>query len=229
MHGFNPRNVDCWGEEVRSLEDIVDYISGMSLFCCERDEKYINFRPLPVSEYMARDNVRGEYYDGNKYREIEFIPDVSDVDHLRSYKYVDLTFRGTIELRSACMQPAYQAMSVPAFNLGIRENFDRLEELLAEHPLYRQGYEPAGLRRLSVMYDLPDFLKSKAVSELLLNVVDLAYQGLEARGFGEEKYLRPLYDRAEQILSPAREMTEGMMKGAPAEKYIREYAEIKPV
>ncbi|MBQ6582657.1 MAG: glutamylcysteine synthetase, partial [Mogibacterium sp.] len=38
LHGLNPRNVDSYPEEVRSVEALVDYIRSMSLFCL--DQKY---------------------------------------------------------------------------------------------------------------------------------------------------------------------------------------------
>lgn len=226
MHGFNPYNVDCWGDEIETEEDIISYISRMSLFCTEREEKYINFKPITVREYVARDSITGEYYDGNEYRTIEFTPEINDIDHLRSYKFADLTFRGTIELRSACMQPAYQAMSVPAFNLGVRARLDEFEKLLSSYPLYHYGYSPDELRKMSVMYELPDFMTGKGMSKLLLDTVDLAREGLVSRGFGEERYLEPLYDRAEQILSPAREMTDGLRSGRDINEYIARFSRL---
>lgn len=224
MHGFNPYNVDFWGDEIETEEDIIGYISRMSLFCTEREDKYINFKPVPVREYVTNESVTGEYYDGNEYRAIGFEPEISDIDHLRSYKFVDLTFRGTLELRSACMQPVYQAMSVPAFNLGVSARLDEFENLFSSCQLYQYGYSSADLRKMSVMYELPDFMTGKGMSKLLTDVVDLAHEGLVSRGYGEEKYLEPLYDRAEQILSPAREMTEGLRSGRDISEYVTRFS-----
>ena len=226
MHGFNPHNVDCWGDEIKTEEDIIGYISRMSLFCTERENKYINFKPVPVREYVAKESMTGEYYDGNEYRTIKFEPEISDIDHLRSYKFADLTFRGTIELRSACMQPVYQAMSVPAFNLGVRARLDEFGKLLNSCPLYHYGYSPSELRKMSVMDELPDFMTGKGMSKLLLDTVDLAREGLVSRGFGEERYLEPLYDRAEQIMSPAREMTDGLRSGRDISEYITRFSRL---
>ena len=226
MHGVNPRNVDCWGDEIETEDDIVDYISNMSLFCAERGDKYISFRPVPMREYVTMGSMTGEYPDGDQYRKTEFTPGISDIDHLRSYKYVDLTFRGTIELRSACMQPAYQAMSVPAFNLGVSAKLDGFEKLLSSHPLYHSGYTPAELRRMSVMYDVPGFMKGKEMSELLLCAVDLARDGLKQRGCGEEKYLDPLYERAERIMSPARELVDGLRSGRDIGDYVDRFSRL---
>ena len=39
----------------------------------------------------------------------------------------------------------------------------------------------------------------------------------------EEHFLRPLYGRAEKLLSPGRQMAEGMENGKTLEDYIEEY------
>ena len=64
------------------------------------------------------------------------------------------------------------------------------------------------------------------MSKLLLDTVDLAREGLVSRGFGEERYLEPLYDRAEQIMSPAREMTDGLRSGRDISEYITRFSRL---
>ena len=160
MHGLNPHNVDGFDIELGSVEELVSYIKSMSLYCLERDGRYINFTPLPLDEY------------------------------LRSFKFVDLTFRGTVELRSTCMQPISEALGVPAFNLGLKVNLDKLEKLLdTEGNIYRQGYNVIELRKLFVMRKLPAFAEEEGVRDLLLKVLDIARDGLISRGYGEERFL----------------------------------------
>ena len=122
------------------------------------------------------------------------------------------------------MQPVYQAMSVPAFNLGVSARLDEFDKLLSGSPLYNYGYSSAELRKMSVMNELPDFMKGREMAKLLLDAVDLAHDGLVSRGYGEERYLEPLYDRAELILSPAREMTEGLRSGRNISEYIDRFS-----
>ena len=81
-------------------DEIVRYIKSMSLYCVEREGKYINFSPVVLSKYFSSDRIKGEYFDGNRYREITFHPEISDLQHLLSFKFEDLTFRGTVEFRS---------------------------------------------------------------------------------------------------------------------------------
>ena len=222
-HGVNPRNVDFWGEEIRTAEGVVDYLSKMSLFCAERDGKYIHFVPLPLDEYFGRCSITGEYYEDGQWKTIEFAPRSTDLKYLRSYKLVDLTFRGTLELRSACTQPIYQVMSVPAFNIGIRDNREAVKQILDESGLFGQGYSLDELRRMSVMRDVPDFMQGSRISETLLKLLEAARNGLLQRGKGEEKFLEPLYERAERVLSPGRELVEGLENGKTIEQYIDLY------
>ena len=222
-HGVNPRNVDFWGEEIRTAEGVVDYLSKMSLFCAERDGKYIHFVPLPLDEYFGRSSITGEYYEDGQWKTIEFAPRSTDLKYLRSYKLVDLTFRGTLELRSACTQPIYQVMSVPAFNIGIRDNREAVKQILDESGLFGQGYSLDELRRMSVMRDVLDFMQGSRISETLLKLLEAARNGLLQRGKGEEKFLEPLYERAERVLSPGRELVEGLENGKTIEQYIDLY------
>ena len=76
----------------------------------------------------------------------------------------------------------------------------------------------------AVMYELPDYMKGRDISDLLLKVVDLAREGLEDRGYGEDKYLMPLYERAEKIMSPAREMVDGIRAGRSVRDMIDRFA-----
>ena len=109
------------------------------------------------------------------------------------------------------------------------ENLHALTHTLEnDHVIYHKGYNASEIRRQFVMTDLPEIYDRKELTELLLKILDLAADGLKIRGFGEEKYLAPLYPRAEQLMSPARQMKEGLQKGRTMEDYIREYGELSP-
>lgn len=227
LHGLNRHNVDMYGLEFESIEEIIRYIKSMSLYCVMRDGKYINFHPTPLNDYFSADKITGEYYDGNSYREISFHPEIADLKYLRSFKFEDLTFRGTVEFRSVCEQPAGEIMASGALHTGLMEKLHALtHKLEQDHVIYHQGYNASELRRMFVKRELPDIFDWKKVSELLLEILDIAESGLQMRGLGEEKFLKPLYRRAEQMLSPAREMTEGISVGKSLDDYIEEYGRL---
>lgn len=225
MHGVNPRNVDAYDRPLRDIGDLTDYIRAMSLYCLERDGKYIHMAPTPLEEYFSAASVRGEYFEGGLWRETSFEPELADLAYLRSFKFEDLTYRGTIEFRSVCQQPVYQIMAPAAFHVGLMEELSALETLLErEAAPMEHGRTPSQLRGLFVRRELPAELDTGQASALLEKLVSLAEKGLFGRGRGEEKFLAPLYERARTLTSPAREMTDGLEKGKDLEYYILEFA-----
>ncbi len=178
---------------------------------------------------MEQEQIHAEYYNSEKeaYEAIDFVPELSDLKDLRSFKFEDVTFRGTVELRSVCEQPVSEIMSPAAFHTGLMEEIPALSALLSDQsPLYKDGKSPMELRRLYVKRELPDSVCRKEISGLLQEVLALAEKGLKKRGRGEEVFLQPLYRRAELLLSPAREMAEGLSEGKELEYYIRKFAEL---
>lgn len=229
MHGVNPHNVDTYETKLHSIAELQAYIKSMSIYCLERDGKYINFAPIPLEKYFASKTIIGEYYDSEqeKYVEIEFNPSFEDLGYLRSFKFSDLTYRGTIEFRSVCEQPVSEIMASAALHAGLMEKIPELSRLLdTQQEIYEQGYTLSELRAMFVKKELPEFLNKEKTSELLKEILDLAYVGLVKRGFNEEEFIRPLYRRAKLLLSPAREMMEGITSGMTLDDYIRKYAEL---
>lgn len=227
LHGLNPHNVDTYKTPLHSIEELIAYIRSMSLYCLERDGKYINFPPTPLEQYFSSESITGEYFDGRQYQPITFAPSLEDLAYLRSFKFEDLTYRGTIEFRSVCEQPVSEIMAPAAFHAGLMEMVPELTALLdADTSIYQQGYSPSELREMFTHRELPAFLNREAASELLTQVLELAKAGLRKRALNEEHFLEPLYHRAKYLLSPARQMVEGMDAGVPLEQYILDYAKL---
>lgn len=227
LHGLNRHNVDMFDLEFASVEEIVYYIQSMSLYCVERDGKYVNFPPTPLREYFSSETVEGEYFDGLQYQKIWVHPDMEDLKYLRSFKFEDLTFRGTVEFRSVCEQPVKEIMASGAFHAGLMRNIHELSILLEnDHVVYHRGYNASELRRMFVKRDLPGEFDWPEVSRLLVRILDIAADGLKQRGFSEEVFLQPLYARAEKLLSPAREMLQGLAEGKTLDDYIVEYGRL---
>lgn len=227
LHGLNPHNVDTYKTALHSTEELIAYIRSMSLYCLERDGKYINFAPTPLEVYFASEQITGEYFDGRQYRDITFAPSLDDLAYLRSFKFEDLTYRGTIEFRSVCEQPVSEIMAPAAFHAGLMEMVPELDALLnTDKNIYQQGFTPSELRALFNHRELPAFVDRDAAAGLLVQVLDLARAGLQKRGMDEERFLAPLYPRARKLESPARQMLEGMDAGIPLEEFIKDYAKL---
>jgi gamma-glutamylcysteine synthetase len=226
-HGINPHNIGMFDKTPDSIEELLEYFASTSIYCTEQDGKYINFEPINIVEYFARNEVHGEYYKDGVYHEIAFRPRREDLNYLRSFKFVDLTFRGTIEFRSICCQPIPEAMSVAAFHLGLIRHAGSLLELLEKDTaLYHHGYGATELRKLFNLRRLPDFVQPDDVRRLLTEVLTLARDGLKARGRGEEIYLEPLFARAEKRTNPALELLTELERGIPIEALIESYGSV---
>jgi gamma-glutamylcysteine synthetase len=226
-HGINPHNIGMFECDIDTAEDLLEYISSTSMYCLERDGKYINFPPVPVNEYFRKDYITGEYFEAGSYHEITFEPEIDDLEYLRTFKFEDLTFRGTMEFRSVCCQPIADVMTVSAFHLGLKEMLEELDALLEEdHVIYHHGYSATELRKLFTHRELPEFVDKAAVYKLARQVVELAEQGLVNRGYGEERYLEPLYERIEGYSNPARKMMYELEHNVPMEDIIREYSSL---
>ena len=199
----------------------------MSLYCVMRDGKYINFKPTPLSEYFSSKQITGEYFNGTQYENITFEPEWEDLSYLRSFKFEDITFRGTVEFRSACEQPVSEIMTVAAFQAGLMENLHELTDLLSnDTALYQKGFSPDQLRVLCNQESLPDIFSKKEVTNLLLKVITLAEDGLQKRGNKEEDFLKPLYRRAETFTNPGKDILNGLRNGQSIEHYIKSYSNL---
>ncbi len=130
MQGYNPHNVGMFAQKLSSVDELVDYIGTQSIYCTMRDGKYVDFTPVTIDEYFSKSSIDGEFYDGGTYRKLSFSPENGDLAHLRTFKFEDLTFRGTIEYRSSCCQPLSEAMTVAAFHTGLKEKLSELKELV---------------------------------------------------------------------------------------------------
>ena len=173
-------------------------------------------------------NLQKKPVDGTKYQSIKFKPEKEDLTYLRTFKFEDLTFRGTIEFRSVCCQPIRDCMTVAAFHLGLQENLQELDELLQEdHVLYHHGYTATELRRMFTYAKLPSFVEEDKLYALAWQVVELAEDGLKKRGKGEEIYLEPLYSRIRDRQNPARQMLTARNNGVPLEDIIQSFSELK--
>lgn len=226
-HGINPHNIGMYDTELENIDDLLKYIESLNIYCTMRDGYYINFPTVNIMKYFQKKTVKGEYSKHGQHEEVEFTPRLEDIEYLRSFKFLDLTYRGTIEYRSACTQPISDVLCVGAFQLGLKHNLDKLAVLLDEDEvIYHQGYNPTELRKLLVRRELPGFVDEEKLYSLLRNVLDLSREGLVSRGYGEEVFLDSLYERVESHSNPARNMLESLENGESIEKIIFDYGQL---
>lgn len=229
LHGYNPHNCGLYDVELRSIEDLVGYLKSTSVYCVERGDRYLNFAPVPLRDYLGLGTINAEYWDPDReaYAPYSLVPDAGDVAWLRPFKFEDLTQRGTVEFRSVCAQPIRDAFAPAAFHAGLAANLSVLEEFLKEdHSLYGHGYGPSELRALTVRSSWPTFVDHDALSARLSTLLDIAAAGLRRRGSGEERFLAPLRRRAETLVNPARAHLERLVRGEPIESIAEDYGDM---
>lgn len=223
-HGINPHNVGMYDGEMETVDDILNYISTTAIYCVERDGKYLNFKPVNILEYFTLEKLTGEYLENGEIHSVEFQPKPDDIEYLRTFKFEDLTYRGTIEFRSACCQPISDVMTVSAFHLGLLNKTDELEKLIKNDTvLYHKGYNAVELRKQLVGNELPAYIDKDGLYALAQSILDLCGQGLKERGCGEEIYISPLYERIENRTNPAKTMLQRLKNGTHIDAIIREY------
>jgi gamma-glutamylcysteine synthetase len=226
-HGVNPHNIGGYDVDFTDIDDLQAYLESLNIYCVMRDGAYINFPSMNLLDYFSREYVSGEIYDNGKYRQIDIRPCISDIKYLRPFKFINLTFRGTVEFRSICTQPIRDSMCVAAFHVGLKDNLDALEDIIDnDEVIYRNGYTAGELRKLLIRDELPSFVDIKDVCRLSKQIVDLASDGLQKRGIGEETFLKPLYRRIKNRTNPGKEIISSMHNGVKIETLIEDYGKL---
>ncbi len=227
MHGYNKKNIGMFDVLPQSVEELLEYLLGTSIYCTEQEGKYINFKPTVVTEFFKKEKINGEYFEGGKYHEITFKPKKEDFNYFRPFKFVDLTFRGTIEFRSVCCQPINETMTVHAFHMGIINRVDEVNQILDDdNAIFNRNYSLTELRKIFAKSYLPAFVEKAELKELLIKILDLASESLKERGNKEEKLLNPLYKRAKSLENPAQRLIKHLNSGGEIEDLIYEYRKL---
>lgn len=172
--------------EFKTAADLVDYIMSKGMFNRIRNGKYEVFEPISMEEYFSLPDAKEE-----------------DINCYLSFKNVEITRRGTLEIRSDCAQPFPDAFAPAAFNLGILYNMDKVNRLLESF------FEEENIRETNAFLrektTKGEFIASRnSLNELIGKILEYSEEGLLKRGKGEEKFLAPLYRRCMLLSCPGR-------------------------
>lgn len=154
---FGPLNIGI-NSNYKNLDELINDYLKRNLFFVKRNKKYLLFNKKQlVNEYLFKKRIKTTDEDG----QIHYIvPVYSDFDYFRSYKSVELTKYGTLEIRSDCTQSKENIFKLIAFNVGICKNHLEILEYLNDN--------------------------GKITNEKL---IELSIRGLKMRKYGEEKYM----------------------------------------
>ncbi len=153
-----------------TVDDIVDFYLEKGLFNRIRDDKYEVFTPVPIKSYFEKSDAQE-----------------NDIECYLSFCNVELTCRGTLEVRSDCTQKEGRFFMPPAFNLGILNNMEKAKQALDTF-MKNNNIEESNskLRRYVTQHReeaiAPLFVWYKLCEEML----QISREGLIKRGKGEE-------------------------------------------
>ena len=196
-------NIGKVDEVYNSLEDIADSFLQRKMFNRIRNGVYEVFAPVTVADYFNNAAYGAEE---------------GDINQFLSFRNIEITARGTLEIRSDCAQPVSQAFAPPAFSLGIMHNLASTEAAMRD---VFAGASTAELRNTVITGEGLDFPEG-----FLDKLVCIAADGLKSRGLGEEKHLAPLYERAKAKTSPAAATAKRLANGESIEDIIADYSRI---
>lgn len=187
--------------EFKTSSDLVKYIASKGMFNRIRNGKYEIFEPVSMGEYFAREDAEER-----------------DIEAYLSFKNVEITRRGTLEIRSDCSQPFGESFAPAAFNLGILCNMDEAEKCL--DAFFEENKITASNAQLREAAVKGGYIADEGELYILLNdMCAIAEEGLRKRGKDEEKLLLPLYDRAARLSCPGRDAL-----GLDEDEIVREYS-----
>lgn len=172
-----------------SVEEFVRYICRYRCYVLRRDgdfriynrpfEKYLQERGPDLDAYLWH-----EHYTWNSAR--------------------PRAHNSTVEIRPACQQPHKQPLVVAALSLG-------WVEALADVRAFFEDVVPdpwTAMRRYRRDAIIRGLRAAEPVKHFVENALRIAEVGLQRRGRGEEKFLRPLWNRLEQRASPGHRARE---------------------
>lgn len=157
-----------------TTDDIIDFYLEKGMFNRIQNGEYEVFSPIPVKEYFLREDAKKE-----------------DIECYLSFRNVELTSRGTLEVRSDCTQKRGRFFMPPAFNLGILHNMEKAESRL--DTFFKNcniDKTNSCLRKLVNECREEEIAPKFILDELCLQMLNIAREGLLSRGKGEEELLK---------------------------------------
>lgn len=173
--GSSPNITGTVDRSFESIDDIIDFFLEKGLFNRIRNGKYETFEPVKIKDYF-----KGSSHGAKE----------EDIECYLSFCNVEITSRGTLEVRSDCTQKEGRFFMPPAFNLGILNNLAQAEKILDEFFKKNNINEKNSvLRKLVASGNERKIASDRVLSSLCQNMLSVASDGLKKRGKGEERLL----------------------------------------
>lgn len=203
-----------------NFESYLKYSWSVPLPCVFRGNSMHITEPLSsIEEYLRTETSNTFDVALTKYDQVT--PDISDVNMLNMYIWIQsrprLTYSKNVELRTLLEavdnhdvdtltrdnianlyvenrniagQPWNEILTAPAYILGLIENIEKAKTLVES----KQWQYWIDLRKKT----FKSSMEVEEVIPLAQQVVEIAREGLQMRGLGEEEYLAPLFERIQK-------------------------------
>ncbi|WP_165423090.1 glutamate--cysteine ligase [Ktedonosporobacter rubrisoli] len=195
----------------RNSEHYIDYIFHFRSISLKREHMLyrLDTRTLFSTFYGAE---QGQLCTGEDGSQKVLLSEAEDVNTQCKFAWFTTRLQpgyGTIEDRVSCQQPPHEHWSASALTIGLVENEGPLIQLAStlSYDRWYAIYELACEHGMQFHYpgvDLDDYLKQ---------ILIIATNGLQRRGFGEEAYLEPLVQRVAKHCCPADEVAKLITTG----------------
>ncbi|MCM1089953.1 MAG: hypothetical protein NC092_00565 [Butyrivibrio sp.] len=201
-------NTGIYDKSFASLEELAEEISREKIFVEKDGERLYVIKPTRLADYLADKDTPQER-----------------IRLFRSFKRVVLNSYHVLEVRGDCTQPVKDSFVTAAFHVGIAYNYRKaarvLERFLTDHKL---GASNSELREMAVAGR--EIAAEEDMKLLLYQLLDIAREGLAARGYGEEILLTPLRERVLRFTNPAKELHKALQAGTDIRELLFRYAEM---
>ncbi len=203
-------NTGICNQRFDDVEQIIDYFTDKDI-CFKVDGlEYECFKPVSLHEYFN-----------------EQMHPESDINGFFNVERVTINRYNVIEMRGDCIQPLNSTFCATAFNIGICQNSSKALQIcdlfIATNRL--TGLDIKKLRKLAITNRFTELVSPKTLSSFLTEMINIAKEGLMSRGYGEEIYLQPLYERATKLKSPAEYQLQLISEGQDIIEIAKLYAD----
>lgn len=170
----------------RDDSDFLMHEMKRPIFFVYRNGGVFSFAPIRFDEYLNKKYIVAMNFAGDS---IIIIPQIDDMQYLRSYSNVAFTRRRTIEIRSDCQQ-SYERMLLPVvYNWGVRLCYNEIEQLLQKEHFCEDCFLLRKLASKSISSVYETYPKAK---KLIIEILELLYEKFRKRNFGEEVFIEKI-------------------------------------
>jgi len=189
MPAENPASLEVWLDSLLQLRPVYVERDGGPILISSCDS---------FAEFCGCESVIGRTADGQP-ATVQAKQEDLDLHMTFCWHNARISRYCTLENRVNCQQPPESLMAVGALTLGLAERLGQARSLVGR-------YDWRDLRRGRVdamRHGLEACVADRPISDLCQAMLEIATEGLQARGHGEEAYLAPLWQRLRRRRSPA--------------------------